>query len=285
MERSSGTGPCYRGAAILTPPSASARLTSPVATALQPPALFAALRDLHPTQVQVIKRDGDAEVVAATLLDQAVIIKRWRARSTYEKFKMKLGLGRASRHARGTRLLQSCGIPTAAVLASQLTPEQDGALVQTLILERLPGKTVLQHLADGDLAPRQQHALARRIALDMAALLRAGYYNRDHKPSNLIVTSTDAADPRVAVIDTVAIRRAGDVGAIRMLASLFIEPLGCGVPPRRALAFRVVRTLANEGLGKPYQQLWMYAGNVIRNHGDARPKVDPLTQHPVQQPS
>ncbi|MGH7132749.1 MAG: lipopolysaccharide kinase InaA family protein [Phycisphaerales bacterium] len=247
-----------------------------MATDLPPPAILAALRDLHPTRAQVIKRDGDAEVLATELLGQPVIIKRWRARSAYEKLKMKLGFGRANRHARGTRRLQDSGIPTARVLASQLLPEQDGTLAQTLILERLPGKTVLEHLADNDLSPRQQHALARRIALDMAALIRAGYYNRDHKPSNLIVTSTDAADPRAAVIDTVAIRRAGDIGAIRMLASLYIEPLGCGVPPRRALAFRVVRTLANEGLGKPYQQLWMYAGNVIRNHGDAKPKISPL---------
>lgn len=247
-----------------------------------PPSILAAVRALDPSHARVIKRDGHAEVLAAVVAGVGVIIKRWTARSPADALKMAVRCGRADRHARGAARLRACGVPTAAVLARETTREQ-GRRTQVLVLEKLAGKTVLEHLADGDLSPRTQHAIARRIALDMAAMLRQGFYNRDHKPSNLIVTSTSASDPRTAVIDTVAIRRSGDVGAIRMLASLYIEPLGCGHPPRRALAFRVVRTLADQGLGKPYQQLWMYAANVIRNHGDPTPRIDPL--RPTAEPT
>lgn len=244
-----------------------------MATLPDPPSILAAVRALGPADASVIKRDGHAEVLSARVAGIRVIVKRWAARSLLDRLKMAARCGRADRHARGAARLRACGVPTAAVLAQQTVTEQ-GRCVQVLVIEHLTGKTVLQHLADGDLSPRQQHAIARRVALDMAALLRQGFYNRDHKPSNLIVT--DVAAPTVAVIDTVAIRRCGDVGAIRMLASLFIEPLGCGHPPRRALAFRVVRTLADQGLGTPYQQLWMYTANVIRNHGDPTPRIDPL---------
>lgn len=182
-------------------------------------------------------------------------------------------------------------------------------------MERLSGPSVLEILAAargrhdstrGDaadapqaalLGPRRQLALARELGRQLRRLIGHGRFNRDHKPSNLIVLSADHR-PRVAIIDCVAIlpvSRAGGPGEAlqRMLASLYIEPSGVGAPPRRSL---ILATLHGAlGIDRPaspgaprilrshrvdrrrLRALWNSVADRVRSHGDPTPRVDPLS--------
>lgn len=147
-------------------------------------------------------------------------------------------------------------------------------------MEALPGKSILQHLADRDLTTRQEHAVAAAIGSDIALLARHVLQNRDHKPSNLILTNP--AKPAIAIIDCVAIRRG--IRADRMLASLVIEPSGVGLRPRRALMMRVIRECARNapdilegGHRRWVRELWRRVAAIVQAHGDPTPRVNPLS--------
>jgi tRNA A-37 threonylcarbamoyl transferase component Bud32 len=235
--------------------------------------LRAWLASFDESKARAIKQDGHVGVFSAEFESRKIIVKRWRVRSLGDRLKLWTRTSRADRHRRGAERLMSLGVGTARMLASVTSVDARGPR-QLIAMEHLQGPSLLRLMHDRTLSPKQEHALARALAQDMSKMLRAGFYNRDHKPSNLIVTSIDP--PSVSVIDTVAIERCGDEGAIRMLASLVIEPIGTGCKPRRAIMMRVVRALGDTALGRPSTQLWMYAQKVVENHGDPRPKVDPL---------
>src|SRR4029079_3031733 len=113
-----------------------------------------------------------------------------------------------------------------------------------LIMEALPGKTILQHLADNDLTARQQHAVARALGQQAAALMHHKHYNRDPKPSNQIVTVLTDRAATVALIDCVGIKRNlwfDSDEPIPMLPRMLIEALGVGLRPRRTLVMRALR--------------------------------------------
>jgi hypothetical protein len=92
------------------------------------------------------------------------------------------------------------------------------------------------------------------------------------------------------VIDCVAIRygpmTSSRAGAHRMLASLVIEPTGCGCPPRRSLMMRALRAALESGREPrrlPREQekadtraLWRAVRDRVERHKDARPAVNPL---------
>ncbi len=152
------------------------------------------------------------------------------------RLKSFLRCSRAFRHWRGAAWLAEHGFRTAAcysLLRGRVTWRGPGIDKEILIMEALPGKSVLHHLADRDLGVGQEHALARALGRMLADLARAGAYNRDGKPSNLIVTRTDP--PEIAVIDCVAIRaaRGASMPLERSAARLLIEPRGVGCPVRR----------------------------------------------------
>jgi hypothetical protein len=164
-----------------------------------------------------------------------------------------------------------------------------------MVLEFVKGKTlleVLDEIARG-VGPgvREQHAIARAVAEMMVTMVaKAGVYNRDHKPSNLVVRSDEKGAWTVALIDCVGLRwvwPADDGDSRRMWASLMIEPIGCGCRPRRALWGRVLMSMGWRG--QPWWwrkapvrlrdlRFWVVApvADVIAEHGDARPRVNPL---------
>jgi hypothetical protein len=147
-------------------------------------------------------------------------------------------------------------------------------------------------MAGGVLSAREEHNLARALARQLVALTLAGRYNRDHKPSNLIILDSGAPDPRPAIIDTVAIKelrpwRRADL--YHMFASLVIEPMGCGCPPRRPLMMRVLVEHQRELLRRIPDLLppdpatrraarhmdWMRIAGIVAEHGDPTPRVRP----------
>ncbi len=140
-------------------------------------------------------------------------------------------------------------------------------------MERLDGPTLLEAITSGESSARWQHALAAAAADQVSAMVGRGRYNRDHKPSNLVVVvgSGDSGGPILAVIDCVAIRpcRRFDFGAMKwMLSCLVIEPMGIGLPVRRALCMRALATIQAVSW-------WGEITGMITGRGDPKPRVDP----------
>ena len=270
-------------------------------------ARFATSFRLDPSAGTVLKAEGHSFVVQVALEGTELIVKWRELVGLRDRAKNLLRASRGFRQWRGARRLQRAGIPVAGPIAL-LTQygDADAATRPTallpakawprewLLLEVAPGKTLLRHLADRDLSIRDEHALARAVGVQVGAMLTANVCNRDHKPSNLIVTF-DEGVPIVTLIDTVAIRRRGNPGEMaRMLATLLIEPIGVGAAPRGALAFRVLRdacaawlehTLARplgtakgdkKALRAMVRSMARRVDQYIRTHGDPTPKVNPL---------
>jgi hypothetical protein len=183
---------------------------------------------------------------------------------------------------------------------------------------RLQGVSLLHCLDQakrGAMPLRQQHNLARAVGLQVGCILAAGLHNRDHKPSNLIV-SFDESDPNamptVAVADCQGVHRLDrdkSRHAIRTQASLALEAIGAGVLPRKALIAMTLRaTVAaytarrfgkmpvEDALKMPKGeedriiaslphgmalQAWPRIAQRIRIHGDPTPRVDPLATAPA----
>jgi tRNA A-37 threonylcarbamoyl transferase component Bud32 len=241
-----------------------------------------------------IKADGGVAVRWASVLGRDVIVKSWRTAGAAAWVKAQLRASRAWRHWRGAETLGRVGVPTAKCLVLAR-----GSGHEWLVMETLPGNTVLEFAAAKPMGARRERAVARGIGIGIARLHAAMMFNRDHKPSNLIVTRLDDDAAEVAVIDCVAIISARGMSPeqplVRMLASLVIEPIGCGHPPRLALRRRVLREVLRaawdegEGQHEPpdamtfeewerqsARSLWSMVSDRMAAHGSMTPRVNPL---------
>lgn len=237
----------------------------------------------------VLKEDSGSWVRRASILGRDVVVK-CRALNTFSRrLKSNLGIGHGHKHWRGAKLLQSRGILTAAPLVL-CRATVDGAPCEVLVLEFIEGPTLLecmQSARDGTIPIREQHAIARAVGVQVARFSQ-GLQNRDHKPSNLIVPRSAPNTPGVAVIDCVGVYHSMLWrGFFPPLASLLIEPTGCGVPPRRTLRMRALTALADSLNGpirtsraerrKFIRLVWLLTDERIAAHGDPTPKVNPLS--------
>lgn|GEM_PF-772141 len=247
-----------------------------------------ALEGFNPNHAVSLKVSVGSEVSRATMLGRTVVVKVRMACGAVERMKRACRASRGWRQWRGVPLVTRAGArsPACLVLAVEHT---EGGTREWLVMDAAQGRSLLEHLADihagrGVAGVRAQHDLARAMAWLLAKLDRAGLFNRDHKPSNIIVTSLGkgGSPPTFALIDTVAIRRGRK--ADRMLHALFVEPLGVGVPPRRSLAMRVIHELVRlerPGASATEQRarrhgLWVEVSKAIERHGDPRPRDNPL---------
>lgn len=231
-------------------------------------------------KARILKRDGAFIVYRARLLERDVVIKLWPM-TPKARLQALFANTRSLRHWRGAARLRKCGIPTAWTWAA-LRGTLDGRPAECLVMEALRGRTALQHLADNNLTIREQHAVAEAIGRQIAQLAAAMLFNRDHKPSNLIVTDTAPGSAAVAVIDCVDIRR-GQFRPDRMMAMLLIEALGVGLRPRLAIRMRIAhactRAVPENFEGGPRQWLrdaWHRTDRLVRAHGDPTPRINPL---------
>jgi tRNA A-37 threonylcarbamoyl transferase component Bud32 len=234
------------------------------------------------SSARTLKAEGGARVLAASLLGRGVVVKVREIRGPWARLKCALGRGKGDRHWRGAALLTGKGIATARVFALA-RGRLGGRECEMLAMEHVHGPTLLRVMdaarRGGAGAPgvREQHALARAVGLQVARM--GELFNRDHKPSNLIVRGGE-----IVVIDCEGVRRAVIPGAARMFASLLIEPTGCGVPPRRSLRMRAVLAWAEAGDAgggraahrAAAREAWAEAARVVSRHGDPTPRVNPL---------
>jgi tRNA A-37 threonylcarbamoyl transferase component Bud32 len=218
----------------------------------------------------------------ARLLGRDVAVKRWELRGL-ARWKALVHAWRGDRHWRGAAWLMKHDIPTARPLVLAMDQES-----QYLVMEWIAGRSILECLDRRDLPARREHAMARSVGDLTMQLYRAGRFNRDHKPSNLIATGTSEREA-IAIIDCVGLRRFwldDDDKLERMLASLYVEPLGCGCPPRRTLVLRAIRATGIRYSDGPsdaaanrrfsIRRAWDTAARIVRWHGDSRPRINPL---------
>ncbi|UYV12930.1 MAG: hypothetical protein NCW75_01280 [Phycisphaera sp.] len=294
------------------PPSFTARRHS--AQADGPAWADALAREPWAETAVLLKEDGGVRVLAASLRGQDVILKFYRYRGLLSRARARLGVAPGDRHWAGAALLAAEGIPAAPMLA--LLNRRDGTKREDcLIMGRLKGTSLL-HCLDranrGEMPIGRQHTLARAVGLQVGCILAAGLHNRDHKPSNLIVSfdETDPdAMPTVAVADCQGVHRLNrdkSRHAIRTQASLALEAIGAGVLPRKAIIAQTLRaTMAaytarrfgkmtvEDALRMPKGEekrilaslpdglalrAWPRIAQRIRVHGDPTPRVDPLAR-------
>jgi len=228
---------------------------------------------------------------------RVVIVKTMRLNRIRDLFSRWFRRTRLMRQWRGAALLDAAGIPAARPFA--LFRGRDAGsrnVIETLVMEFVEGKMLLQYAAEQTPGCPEQRALARAVGSHAAGLLRAGLFNRDHKPSNIIAQRVpDGPDWRLVLIDTVGIRRAGafsgagdrgDALLATMLAKLWIECLGVGASVDRSLRWRVVLAACESRIGPGQapmlaRRLWREIHAVVRAHGDPRPKDDPLAPTPA----
>lgn len=161
-------------------------------------------------------------------------------------------------------------------------------LVEVLVLEWLPGKTLLQHMADGDLSLKQEHALADAVGVLAGTMLDKSLATRDFKPSNIVV-SWHHGVPRVGLVDTADVGRVrGCAARLSMAFALAVEPRGLRCLPRRALCWRAIKAIVRSHINEPdytdlerdvrfeTRELWQDLREPLFMHGSGVPKVNPL---------
>ena len=240
---------------------------------------------------RTLKANDRVGVYAARLADREFVVKCWRLALPLDRLHAIVGTSRAHRHWNGAARLADIAIPTARCLAIVRGRDANGP-VEALVMRRVEGATLLEHLAADSLPPRAAHRVAERLASHGAAMARAGVFNRDPKPSNLIVTHTDSRSAEVVMIDTVAIR---PLPGIRVnpdrapLERLVIEAIGVGATPRRGPMARFVLEWTRRTRNVPEEtprsdpnwkqarlELWRTLAARILAHGDPTPRDNPL---------
>ncbi len=202
-----------------------------------------------------IKRDGPDLVLAS----DSLVIKVRVPVGIIDRLRTRFGRGRLARQAAGAATLESLRVLTAQVLGHG-TGQLGGSACELLVMQRVPGVSLLAIMQDPCTPIEKEHAVADALGRQIAQMTMAGWFNRDHKPSNLIMQLSDDDAlilATIAIIDTVDIlpikpRHKFLAAAVRMLASLVLEPTGCNCPPRRTLSRRVLLAM--------HQEFWTLQG-------------------------
>ncbi len=242
----------------------------------------------------ILKDSDDGTVIEAELAGTPVVLKTMALRTLGDRFKSGLGLSRHMRQWNGARTLEKAGVRAAMPLVMCRGFGERGEIIETLVLPRIEGKSLLEHLRDRDLTDAEVRSLTESLATDLEAMwLRA--FNRDHKPSNLMIERTEEG-LRAVVVDTVGVRRLRGLASgsnhklSRMLASLWLEPTGARCPPTTREAYRLVCRVcdapAPKGKKKPgwtvrrsfgfARTMWALASDIVREHGDPTPRDSPF---------
>ncbi|MEM9084260.1 MAG: lipopolysaccharide kinase InaA family protein, partial [Planctomycetota bacterium] len=147
---------------------------------------------------------------------------------------------RLHRQFRGTVRSIRAGIPAAIVRLVIRGRDEEGRVIDTLIMERVPGRSVLEIFADAETNEETKRELAELVGALTHTLLAEGLFNRDHKPSNIIVDESRGGF-RPVLIDCVGVRKAKTGDTIeRLLKNLVVELIGYSCAPSSTSAWRAL---------------------------------------------
>ncbi len=244
--------------------------------------------------VRTLKREPGSAVFFGQLRGRDVVVKIADLAGPRDRLQARLGLSRLQRQWRGHERLAAIGVATGQPIC--LARLEDHASVPRLLLalEYVPGKSLLQHVADNDLSIRAEQRLAAALGRQIASIAAHNCRNRDHKLSNLIAVEPESPEPTIAVIDAAGVRRRGrrsrHAAAADMLFSAIVEPTGLSLRIRSTLRIRVAlacakKLLAEERDARPTGQaralardLYRAASRRMKTHGDPTPRINPLAK-------
>lgn len=237
---------------------------------------------------EILKQTNDSSVIRAMVHSRDVVLKSARVRGLKGTLQGLTSRSRAHRQWRGSEWLRANGLSAPNCVAI-MAGKRDGDSIETLILEYIPGHTLLWQIARGiikdDPESPASRALAYSVGRDISRLVKAGRFNRDHKPSNIVVSTPGPPVATLALVDAVAImplKPANRSDAMaRMLAALLIEPKGIGHPVPEPFIRRVAHALAHEMVGATEADAWArdmlaWADRIVAAHKDPTPTHDPL---------
>lgn len=221
-------------------------------------------------RARVLKREERGTVFAGTIDERDVVVKCHALGRLKDHASVMAGRTRLLRQWRGTEHLERAGVPTTQMLALVRGGVQPRT--EVLVMERVEGRSLLHHVADGGATM----ALADMLGAQVRAIAEAGLINRDHKASNLIV----ASDGRVVLIDTVGVRPDSSKAASRrhMLFCLIVEMIGTNTATTAGQRMRVA-IAANDGDREAARQDYRAVARKLVEHGDPTPKHDPFAQN------
>ena len=227
---------------------------------------------------RVIKSDDRSTVLAGEAAGYEVVVKALALDRIVDRLRSLVRSTRHWRQARGATAVARAGLPVAGTHAVMRGVDPSGHRVEALVLERVEGPTLLRVASERALSASDHRLLLDRVGEGVGQLVRAGRFNRDHKPSNIIVASDDDGTPRPTLIDTSDIRHSrGDRSMDAMLAKLLIEAIGTATEVPLKDRVRVARSaLASSGQNRTLRAVLESVDRVIEGHGDPTPKDDPL---------
>lgn len=209
------------------------------------------------------------------------VFKVERMDTPWRRFRSFVRATKAHRQWRGAERVTKAGLATSSPIAVLR-----GRGVEVLVLAYLEGRTLLHVMAEGLSVPDERW-LCGEVAETISALMDAGLFHRDFKPSNLIVRPDGGG---IGLIDTEGIRSAVpgsrcsfiDPVVLSMMMDLYREPTGSGVRPRGALQLRLCRAVDRADV-EPldpalFKETIRAFGRRLPDPGDLRPEDDPLGQ-------
>jgi tRNA A-37 threonylcarbamoyl transferase component Bud32 len=243
---------------------------------------------------RVLKKEAGAEVLAGDSAAGGVVVKSLRdSPGPANAIARLMRRSRLEREWSRSERLARAGIDVAPMLALWRWRDERGGWVESLAMRRVEGPTLLEAIANPPSELSARSALARAAGELVARVLAAGLFNRDQKPSNIIVARRDdgagAGAPVLVVIDPVGVRSRGPMRASvarrRMLFSLIVEPIGCGIDvpmrPRMEAMHACVSRLTGTGPGdvrRVVREDFRAIDQMLFEHGDPTPRTDPRTR-------
>jgi tRNA A-37 threonylcarbamoyl transferase component Bud32 len=227
---------------------------------------------------RVIKSDDRTTVLVGEAAGYPVVVKTLALDRAVDRLRSVARLTRHWRQARGAVAVAEAGLRVAKAYAIVRGVDPSGHRVEALVLERIEGPTLLRVASERVLKPDDRRLLLDRVGEGVGKLVRAGRFNRDHKPSNIIVATDEGGRPVPVLIDTSDIRRARGSGSLdEMLAKLLIEALGASITVAPRDQLRVARgALKSSAQRRELRDVLASIEGIIASHGDPTPKDDPL---------
>ncbi|MFB3430947.1 MAG: hypothetical protein ABL309_08500 [Phycisphaerales bacterium] len=227
---------------------------------------------------RVIKSDDRTTVLAGEAAGYPVVVKALALDRAIDRIRSVVRRTRHWRQARGAAAVASAGLRVCHTHAIVRGTDPSGHRVEALIIERVEGPTLLRFASERSVGSGDDRELLDRLGEDVGKLVRAGRFNRDHKPSNIIVETQPDGRPVPVLIDTSDIRRARTNRSLdEMLAKLLIEATGTSVQVRTRDRLRIARVaLGCSGQRRELRDVLASVERIVDAHGDPTPKDDPL---------
>lgn len=232
------------------------------------------------SRARVVKTDDRSSVLSGEVAGRGVIVKTVVTSPMRSRAPASIGRTRLTRQWHGAEMLLENGFPTVEPVLMWQGRSSRGHYAETLVMERVEGRTLLSVVAHARLGLAEERSLAAETGRLTGRLVTASLFNRDHKPSNILVADPPgnghAGHPRLVLIDTAGVTRLGSRRPERMLFNLVVEFVGTKTLPRRSLLMRALEAYIEQVGAGDRREIWASVEDMLREHGDPTPKDDPL---------